>query len=163
MLENPMINWLDLTANWDWSKIKPHPKQIEFFSEAESNTMLFNLTEEDLNRGKLVPPAEWYRVEVVSYKPSFAKGDNSKLDKVTFKIIQEGEFKGVNLYTQFSEKAPGFVVPFFEAIAKKKATVGQPFELNETNTKGKQLDVYVTRGEYNGKPRNEVSGYRPIE
>ena len=123
--------------------------------------MRFKFTDEDLNRGAIVPAGEWYPVEIVSYKSAFAKTDNSALDKFT-SVILNGEHKGVKLYWQFSEKAPGFAIPFVAALTGEAVTKDSPeVEIND-NVVGRKLEVYVTRGEYKGKPQNEVSDYRPL-
>lgn len=123
--------------------------------------MKLKFTADDLNRGVLVDAGEWYPVEISGYQAANAKTDNSKLDKFTFKILT-GKFKDAKLYGQFSEKAPGFAIPFIEAITGMKVTEGMEAELDHRLV-GKQLEVYVVRGEYKNKPTNEVKEYRPIQ
>lgn len=122
--------------------------------------MRFKFTPEDLARGTIVPAGEWYPVEIISYKAAFAKTDNSALDKLTYQILN-GEFKGVKLYAQFSEKAPGFAIPLIASLTGQKVTEETDVEIND-NVVGRKLEVFVTRGEYKGKPQNEVSDYRPL-
>lgn len=122
--------------------------------------MRFNFTKEDIARGTLVSPGEWYTVKISSYKDAVARTDGSKLAKFTADIL-DGEFKDVKLYWQFSEKAPGFAIPFAEALTGQKVQEGDDLDMGQ-NTVGKELQVYVVRGEYNGKPQNNVDGFRPI-
>ncbi len=121
---------------------------------------MFNVTPEDMMVGKAVDPG-WYPVEISEVKDSFAKKDNSQLTTVICKIIGARE-AGVKLYLRFSEKAPGFVVPFVEALSGQKFdAAGGKVELNSSLV-GRQLEVCVQRGEYNGKPTNEVAAYAPM-
>lgn len=61
---------------------------------------IFNFSQEDINRGKLIPGG-WYPCEIVKYEAAKAKSDNSGLDKFTFKIIADDpELAGVPLYGQ---------------------------------------------------------------
>lgn len=120
---------------------------------------LFKFTKDDINRGKLVNPGEWYPSEIISYERATAK-DGSGLDKFKARII-DGEFEGVPLYFQFSEKAPGFAIPFAEAILEQKVEEDTEFELSHALV-GRKIDIYVTRSLYNGKEQNNVANFRPL-
>lgn len=124
--------------------------------------MIFNFDQETINRGKLVEPGVWYPVEITKFEAAKAKKDNSDLEKYTCKIISDDEeVKGVPLYFQFSEKAPGFAIPFIEAIIGEKVQKGVQYEMGQSVV-GKQIEVFVSRGDYNGKPQNNVDNFRPI-
>ena len=121
----------------------------------------FNFNQEDINRGKLVDPG-WYPCEITKYEAKKAKTDNSNLDVFYAKIISsDEELAGIPLFFQFSEKTPGFAIPFVEALTGQKVKAGDEFEIGQ-NCVGKQLDLLVTRGEWNNKPKNDVTGYRPL-
>jgi hypothetical protein len=121
--------------------------------------MIFEFTEDDLAVGKLVEPG-WNPVRVHKVILTEDK-DGADLVKVQLKITSDGEFKGVILYTQFSEKGRGFAVPFIEALTGKKVEKGDRVTWGDQMV-GRELEVYVQRGEYRGKPKNEIVDYRPI-
>lgn len=120
--------------------------------------MKLNITPEDHLRGALLEPG-FYPCVVEEIEEKTAK-DGSAYAAVKFKVTA-GSFTGAPLYTNFSEKAPGMSIDFFKACGYKldpKSTT----ELDIMNTKGKKLMVSVVRGEYNGKPQNNVNGYKPV-
>lgn len=134
---------------------------------------IFTPTAEGLAKGKLVDPAVWYPVEVSKVEDLQSKTDGSDYTKVTLTII-DGQFKGVNLFCNFSAKWQEAVVPFIAAVTGKtdipafeKEIVGQQIALNEKTFKGRKLEVYVTRGKYKDpktskeREQNSVDGYRP--
>lgn len=121
---------------------------------------VFNVTPEDMLRGKAIDPG-WYPAEIKEVKDTFAKKDNSLLTTIKAVIIGEKE-AGVALYLRFSEKAPGFTVPFVEALSgQKMGQEGGKVDITPALV-GRQLELYVQRGEYNGKPTNEVAAYAPM-
>ena len=119
--------------------------------------MLFEFTEEDLAMGKLVEPG-WHFVAVHKIIETSDK-EGADLVKVQLKV-KSGEATGVILYTQFSEKGRGFAVPFLEALMGKKIEKGDKVKFGPA-MEGRELEVYVQRGEYKGRPKNEVIDYRP--
>jgi hypothetical protein len=53
------------------------------------------------------------------------------------------------------------MTPLYEALTGKvDRTKDLDFELNQSMTVGKVVDVHVVRGSYNGKPNNTVDGYK---
>lgn len=109
-----------------------------------------NISNEDLLRGKILPPGR-YHVHVKSLEEKTDK-DNAGL--YVYKLIVEDheKFNGVPLRFQVSEKAPGMATPLLVACGWK-ASAGV-IELNDAVNK--HLDCFVQRGEYRGKPTNEV-------
>lgn len=113
---------------------------------------------EDHLKGKLVEPGVYLaQVKDVVEKP--AKGDGSQNWNVEFKIIQEGSaFKGVPVYTCFSEKAPGFAIPFIEACGKKIDPKVE-FDLDFQKTIGVTLKIVIKNELYQNKMTTKVDGY----
>lgn len=128
--------------------------------------MVYTFSEDDLNRGKIVKPG-WYPVEIkeVTQKAAGpeAKNPGSRLDLVELTIL-DGEEKGVILYSQFSEVAPGFVAPFQAALTGKPIKAGDKMISFDDSAalKGKKLDVHVSRDKYKGKDKNVVDDYAPF-
>lgn len=118
----------------------------------------FRLTQEDINRNRLVDPGNWYPVEIVNvYEELSSRGDsmNTKLD---MKII-DGPFTGAMLYRTFNEKAPGYVIPLLKAFGVE-IVPDQEYDL--TALQGRRLRVFVKHSEYNGQIRNDVVDFRPL-
>lgn len=103
--------------------------------------------EEKTSKRKPDSPADW---------------SPSQYAEVQFKITA-GPAKGQVVYTNFSEKAATFIVPLLEAISGKEIDKTKAFQadISESILKGKQVDIHVVRGEWKGKPKNEIDGYRP--
>lgn len=134
--------------------------------------MKFNLTPDDFLKGKLVTPG-WHPCEIVGYEEKTSK---EKVDangnrvppsmyvELKLKIVAGKESDvGVVLYQNFSEKAPGFIVPFLEAISGKTVEK-KPQEITFTKEKlvGQKIDALVVRGNYNNKPNNQVQEFKPF-
>lgn len=121
--------------------------------------MKLNITPEDHNKAALLDPG-YYPCIIRAQEEKVSKGDASAYTEVKFEVL-EGPYKGAVLFTNFSEKAPGFAIEFFKALGanidKSKTT-----EVDFASIIGKKILVNVRRGEWNGKPKNEVNGYRPI-
>lgn len=119
--------------------------------------MKMQITPEDHLKGSVIEPG-WYPVIVKDEEEKVAKGDGSGYSSITMEII-DGPAKGVLLYQNFSEKAPSFALDFLKAVGivvdKNKTT-----DIDLHSTVGKTLMAQVVRGEYLGKPKNEVSNYR---
>lgn len=125
--------------------------------------MRFQITAEDLAKGKLVTPG-WMAVELLKAEDVTSKNENKvKGVKVTAKVIGgKEEDRGTTLYTQFWENAPGFSVNFLAALGIK-VEAGKEYEINTNNIKGRKMDWFINRGDYKGKPQNNVDDYRPLE
>lgn len=133
--------------------------------------MRFNLKEDDFLRGKIVEPG-WHACKITGYEEKMSK---QKVDPETKQVIppsqyceikmeiQSGKDKGVVLYNNFSEKAPGFIIPFLEAVAggKKMEEKAQSIEFTKERLLNQYVDVEVVRGMYNNKPQNQVIGFKP--
>ena len=102
------------------------------------------LTPEDHLRGKVIPPG-WYPVEVVNVEEKPAKSDGSTNWSIECKVI-DGELKGVVLYTNFNEKAPGFAKNFIVASGVKKEFRFFIFDSFEHGNAACILHILVTTG-----------------
>lgn len=128
--------------------------------------MLFTISQEDANKGKLVEPGVWYPVEVAKVE----EGETKKGADIAFVdlLVLDGEFKGTTLRTNFMPEYPGFIIDFLAAISGVERTkefeqkiINQPIPITSKTVGGKKLEVFVTRGTYNNKPTNNIEGYRP--
>lgn len=109
--------------------------------------------------GKIVDTA-WYPVTVKEVKQHPSKAGDSENTDVSFEILS-GPFEGVQIFKTFNEKGAGFVVPFLKALGVEIPEDGGDFDL--LGSKGRQLNILVKRGSYNGNPKNEIADYRPME
>lgn len=124
-------------------------------------------TERDLLRGKVIDPS-WYRVRIdsVGEAPARAseKGPSTNYP-VEGTILFNGDtgdtkFAGVPLDWNFNSKAIGFAVGFLKCFGVD-VKAGQRFDL--AAAAGKEIDVHVENGEYQGRIVNRVNHeYRPI-
>ena len=121
--------------------------------------MKFNITRDDLLKGRTVPPT-WYLVEITEVNESTAK-DNSQNWTIVMKII-EGEQKGVTLYQIFNEKGKGYAMRFLEAVGYKiDPDKGAEVELERAI--GRKVKVFVKNELYEGKMQNRCQDFMPID
>ena len=110
-------------------------------------------------RGKTVEPG-WYKAFIKNVSQEPASTDGSTNTIIDFTIVEEGPFKDVPVRRWFSEKAPGFAVPFLVACGAKIGPDGGSF--NMENCKGKTILIYIVNGMYNNRPTNNVEDFRPL-
>ena len=126
--------------------------------------MKFQMTPEDFLKGQLVEPG-WHPATINSWDDTkkagaSAKNPGSSLIEAQFKITA-GPAKGQILYQNYSEVAPGFLIPLLEALGQKfEKTKTVSFEVESHQMRGKLVDIHVVRGSYNNKPKNEIDGYK---
>lgn len=120
-----------------------------------------NFTEDDMARSRTVESAGWHLTEVIKHEEGAAKTDNSKLFKWQLKVL-DGEYKGMIVYYQLSEKAMGMGTNFAKAcgakVDPKKGLSGWDTE----SPVGKRIEAYIKPDVYNGKPKNDVADFRPV-
>ena len=119
---------------------------------------IISFSERDLMRGKIVEPA-WYVVTInnIGEAPSKDGGStNYPVEAVIVKNADNGseEFAGVPLDWNFNSKALGFARGFLESFGVSPQS-GQRYELS--NTVGKQVEVFIETGEWQGRMKNQVS------
>src|ERR1700691_3002436 len=110
---------------------------------------------DDILRSKLLTPG-WYPVRVHNVEEQQASTDGSALYVFELKV-EGGPFAGVPLRNQISEKALGMGIEFIECCGFE-VKPGVPLELDKLV--GKAVDAFVQRGEYKGKPNNQVVSFR---
>ena len=111
--------------------------------------------------GKLLKPA-FYKSRVDSYEEKPA-GENAKnpgsTNRFTHFVVLEGEDAGVKLMVCHAETFAPLMGPLWIACGGK---FEEGITIDLEQTVGKELLVHVIRGTYNGKPTNEVDGFKPI-
>jgi hypothetical protein len=121
---------------------------------------ILEFSQREILRSKIVEPA-WYRIliEEVGEKPS-SKGDsiNYPID-ATIKFngdTGDTTFTGVPISWFFNSKGQGFIIPFIEAVTGESVMAGKRIELKAAE--GREVDVYITTGMFNNRPKNDVTG-----
>lgn len=119
---------------------------------------------EDMNRDKLVDPG-WYDVlikDVVEAPSRDGGSTNWKVEAVVVKSADGNEeFAGVPLVWNFNSKAISFAIGFLQALG---VNVEPDKRYDLTQAKNSRIQVYVIRGEYEGRARNQVQhSYKPSQ
>lgn len=125
--------------------------------------MKWNVSPADVSRGKLINRPGWYVAEIVKY----AEEENKKKDGTNavfdFRIVSDDkDANNIEIRVWFSEKAPGIAVPFMKALGAEERPDGTMSVDFTPQLVGKRLQVFVRRGEFDGKPKNEISEYAPL-
>lgn len=121
--------------------------------------MRFRLSQDDINRGKLVEPNLWYRTKVEKVYDESSKDGQSTNTKVDLRIIG-GTFNDLVVTRIFSEKAPGFIVPYLKAFGVE-VEADQNYDLSATE--GRTLKTFIKHREYQGQKFNDPADFRPDE
>lgn len=125
---------------------------------------IIQFSDRDLMRGKVIEPA-WYLVTINSIGEAPSKDGGSTNYPVEAVIVRNAEngneeFAGVPLDWNFNSKAIGFAVGFLQAFGVD-VKAGARFDL--ANAVGKQVEVFVENGEWQGRIVNRVNHkYRPL-
>ena len=122
---------------------------------------VIQFSDRDLLRGKIITPG-WYRVLINSIGEAPAKASEkgpSTNYPVEGTILFHGdngdiEFKNTPVDWNFNSKAIGFAVGFLQAFGVE-VKAGSRFDLQAAV--GKQVDVYIENGEYQGRIVNRVN------
>lgn len=124
---------------------------------------IISFSDRDMNRGKIVEPA-WYVVHIDNIGEAPSKDGGSTNYPVEGTIVRNAdngseEFKDVPLDWNFNSKALGFAVGFLSAFGVEVKSKAR-FEL--ANAIGKNIEVFVENGEWQGRIKNQVAHkYRP--
>lgn len=119
-----------------------------------------SITKDDVNASKLLVPG-WYPCDVIAYEESPASASSKNPGSLNRNMqfrINEGENEGVKLRTTFNEVFAPLLSQYLPAVGGEFAE-GKTYDLEDSV--GKKILVHVKRGEYNGRPTNEVDGFRP--
>lgn len=117
-------------------------------------------SDRDLARGILLTPG-WYRVrieDVNTKRSKDNKSDNYVMEGTVICNADDGttDFAGALLTWNFNSKAPGFSQGLFKALLQvDKLVAGERYELE--GTKGKEVDIFVENGEWNGNIVNRIN------
>jgi hypothetical protein len=119
---------------------------------------IVTFSDRDLMRGKVVEPA-WYLVNIDNIGEAPSKDGGSTNYPVEGTVIKNAdndgeEFKGVPLDWNFNSKAIGFAVGFLKAFGVD-VKAGARFDLS--NAVGRQVEVFVENGEWQGRIVNRVN------
>ncbi len=117
------------------------------------------ITKDDVNAAKLLT-VNWYACVVEKYEEAPAKEGSKNPGSLNRNIhfrVSEGDSEGVKLRTTFNEVFAPLLGPYLEAIGGEFAE-GKSYDLEDSV--GKKILVHVKRGEYNGRPTNEIDGFR---
>ena len=115
---------------------------------------MLNISDKDIKRSTIIPAGTWVRAKVTEYEQAAANTDGSALYKYEA-TITGGEYDGVPVNFNFSEKAPGFAIPFLKAMgADIKAGA-----YDMSKPKGMDVDLFIKNKLWEGRMRNEVADY----
>jgi hypothetical protein len=117
------------------------------------------VTREDVVATALLTPG-WYKCICNTYEEKPSKGDASLNRNLGF-LVKEGESEGVKLRTTFNEKFAPLLGDFINAVGGEFKE-GNSYDLEDAFTAKKEVLIHVKRGEYNGKPTNEIDGFRAV-
>jgi hypothetical protein len=119
---------------------------------------IITFSQKDILRGTVVTPG-WYRVHIDNIGEALSSDKNSTNYPVEATILFNGDngeiqFTGVPLDWNFNSKAIGFATGFLAALGVE-VKAGSRFELS--NAAGKDIDVWVENGDWNGRIVNRVN------
>lgn len=117
------------------------------------------ITKDDVNSSKLI--TGWFLCKITKYEESPAsdksKNPGSLNRNFEFRVL-EGDAEGVRLRTTFNEVFAPLMPEFVNSIGGEFSE-GKTYDLEDAVERN--IRVHVKRGEYNGRPTNEVDGFRP--
>jgi len=141
------------------------PPNEENNNEVNRRVMpIIQFSDRDLLRGKIVEPG-WYVVTINNIGEAPSKDGGSTNYPVEAAIVRNADngsedFAGVPIDWNFNSKAIGFAVGFLAAFGVDVKS-GQRFDL--ANAVGKQVEVFIETGEWQGRMKNQVSHkYRTV-
>jgi hypothetical protein len=118
---------------------------------------MISFNEKDLMRGTLIDPA-WYRVKIDAIGEAPSKDGGSTNYPVEGTILRNADngdtkYAGMPLSWNFNSKAMGFSVGFLQSI---DVDVKPNIRYELSAAEGKELDVFVENGQYNGRLVNRI-------
>jgi len=125
---------------------------------------MIQFSDKDLMRGKVVDPA-WYVMDIVSVGEAPSKDGGSTNYPVEGIIVRNAdtggeEFKGMIIEWNFNSKAIGFAAGLLQALGADVKS-GERYKLEMAA--GRQVEVFVENGEWQGRIVNRVNHkYRPV-
>lgn len=134
--------------------------------------MRFSKTAEDFLKDELLAPG-WYPCVIKKVEQVKSKGGTNAAGepkpivdmlKAMFVVTDGPEHaKGKVQWTNYPENIPGLLIDLLEQgfgapVDRKK---GFDEDITPAKLEGKKVDIQIIRGTYNGKPTNNIGGYRP--
>lgn len=121
--------------------------------------MRFKLSQDDINRNKLVEPELWYNVEVINVYDEPTKSGDSTNTKVDLRITS-GPYKDMVVTRTFNEKAPSFIIPYLKANGVEPEP---DVDYDLKATQGNQLRAFIKHREWSGTKYNDAVDFKPID
>lgn len=114
-------------------------------------------SQQDFLASKVVKPGRYHAI-VKAVTQKAASTDGSAVYKPQLIIVEPGEYKGVPLTDNFSEKAMGAAIRYVQAcLGGKEPDKDTNYEL--ANGVGKILRVQTSNQLYNGRITNKIDDY----
>lgn len=124
--------------------------------------MRWNISPDDLAKGKLIDQPGWYPVEIISYEEKLSKAGDSTNAIIDFKIIGQSN-TGIVRRVWFNEKAPGTMGALLTALGIEENEDGSmSADLSAASLVGRKVNAFFVRGEYEGRPTNEIREFAPL-
>jgi hypothetical protein len=125
--------------------------------------MKWNVSPNDVSRGKLIQKPGWYTLEIAEYNEEQSKKGDSTNAVFDFRVVSDDPAaNGIEIRNWFNEKAPGIAVPFMKALGAEELPDGSMSVEFGKHLKGKRIQGFIKRGEFDGKPKNEISEFAPL-
>ena len=122
---------------------------------------VWDVSADDLKQGMVVQNPTWYCTEISSSVLGTDR-NGAGLWKLTAKILNAGEYQGVPIKWNYSEKAKGMSSRFLEALGLQ-IDVQRGARLNTDAAIGKRIEIYIAPREYEGRLVNDVKDARPCQ
>lgn len=127
----------------------------------------FIVTEEDMLRSKVLDPS-WYRAKVVKVTQETAKSDGESINTwVDFTVLAGPQQKDGTSPVKtpvrrcFSEKAPGFIVPYLKAAGATVKAEGGEYDIEKSI--GREMDIYIANRMWENQMQNDVKDFRAVQ
>jgi len=122
---------------------------------------IWDVSPDDLKQGIVVTVPAWYCAEVNSSVLG-ADRNGAGLWKISGKILNEGEYQGVPIRWNYSEKLKSMSTRFLEAVG---ATIdpARGVKLNTDAVVGRRVELYIAPREWEGRLVNDVKDCRPCQ
>jgi hypothetical protein len=125
--------------------------------------MKWNVSPSDVSRGKLIQKPGWYTLEIAKYNEEQSKKGDSTNAVFDFRVVSDDpNANGVEIRVWFNEKAPGIAVPFMIALGAEQLEDGSLSVVFSKQLEGKRVQGFIKRGEFDGKPKNEIAEYAAL-
>lgn len=122
---------------------------------------IWDISADDLKQGTVVQQPTWYCVEISSSVLGVDK-NGAGLWKLKGKILNEGEYVGVPIQWNYSEKAKSMSKNFTAALgAQINPETG--VKLNTDAAVGKRVELFIAPREYEGRLVNDVKDARACQ